>query len=77
MDITKIDNNDLEFICLWYTVATDVFGVEPCSASTKTKKKIRKWIYKTYIAGADYSQEVMNYVAKEVSDKEFFDFLKV
>lgn len=77
MDITKIDNNDLEFICLWYTVAKDVFGVEPCAASTKTKKKIRKWIYKTYIVGADYSQEVMNYVAKEVSDKEFFDFLKV
>lgn len=76
MEISKIDLNFIEIFAMWYTVASDVFEVDPCSAALKTQKKIRKWIYKTYIAGTSYPKEAMKYMDKAVDEKEFFEFIK-
>lgn len=75
MDISKIDIDYIELFDLCYTVATDVFKIEPISASPKMKKKIRRWFEKNYIAGGDYPYNVMEFIGKDVSDEKLFAFL--
>lgn len=76
MDISKIDIDIIELFDLSYKNAKDDFGVEPIDASAKMRKKIRKWIEKTYIAGGNYPENVMQYIGKEVSDEDFIKFIK-
>lgn len=76
MDISKIDITYIEIFNLSYSIAMDIFGTEPIGASAKMQKKIRKWIEKTYIVGESYPPNVMQYVGREVSNKELFEFLK-
>lgn len=76
MDISEIDINDIELFDLSYVIAKDVFRAEPVSASANKQKKIRKWIEKTYLAGETFPQKVMQCIGKEVSNEDFFEFLK-
>lgn len=76
MDVSKIDITFIELFDLSYTIAKDVFEVEAIDASAKMKKKIRKWIEKTYITGGDFPENVMRYIGKEVSDEDFIEFIK-
>lgn len=76
MDISNIDINYIDLFDLSYTVAQDVFEINPIEASEKKQKEIRKWIVKTYIKGETFPKDVMKYISKNVSDTIFLEFLK-
>ena len=79
MDISKIDFSYIELFDLSYESAESVFGIDPIAAPAKKQKKIRKYIQQNYIDSEIYSPacpEVMQYVGKEVSDKDFIEFIK-
>ena len=50
MNISDIDINFIEIFALSYTAASDIFEVDPVTASSKMKRKIRKWIDKIYVS---------------------------
>ena len=62
MNISDIDINFIEIFALSYTAASDIFEVDPVTASSKMKRKIRKWIDKIYVSDAKYPTKVMNYI---------------
>lgn len=76
MDISKIGINFVESFDTIYKFSSAVFDVKPESASPKIQKKIRKWIEKNPLANTDYPARVMKFIDKEVSDEDFFGFLK-
>lgn len=76
MDISKIDLNFIEFFSLIYSVAKDVFEVEPIEATEKKQKQIRKWANKTYIKDEELPKKVLKYIDDTKSDAEFIAFLK-
>ena len=75
MDISKLDLNHIELFALAYSVAKDVFDVEPITATAKMKRKIRKWVKKTYISGNDLPDKVLRFVDDSKSDAEFIAFM--
>lgn len=75
MDITKIDLNHIELFALAYSVAEQVFSVEPIKANPKKQTKIRKWVNKTYIDGDDFPEEVLSFIDDSKSDSEFIEFM--
>jgi len=76
MDVSGIDFNYLELFDLAYTIAQGIFDTEPATASLKTKKRIRRWVLKTYCDDASFPRQVEAYIRKDVSDEAFIDFLK-
>lgn len=76
MEVSKIDINLIEDFDLNYTIAKEVFKVEPVSASVKKQKKIRKWIEKTLVEDEAYPREVMNFIGEDVPNEDYFKFLK-
>ncbi len=75
MDLSKIDYNFIEIFGWHYSSICDVYkNID--EKSHRELKKIRKWVEKTYLNGADYPENVMKYVSKNVSDTEFFEFFK-
>lgn len=76
MDVSKIDIKFIEIFDSCYTYARESFGVEPCNASEKKQKKTRKWIEINYIGDENFPQEVMDFIGKDVSNEDFFEFLK-
>ncbi len=76
MDISNIDIDYIDHFDLIYTVAQDVFEINPIEASEKKQKEIRKWAVKTYIKGETFPKDVMKYISKNVSDATFLEFLK-
>lgn len=75
MDISKLDYNFIEIFAWHYSSVCDVYkNID--EKSPRELKKIRKWVEKTYLNGADYPEKVMKYVSKDVSDTEFFEFFK-
>ena len=75
MDISKLDINHIELFGLAYSVAIEVFDVEPIKATEKIQRKIRKWVNKTYIDGNDLPKKVLNFIDDSKSDSEFIEFL--
>ncbi len=75
MNISDIDINFIEIFALSYTAASDIFEVDPVTASSKMKRKIRKWIDRIYVSDAKYPKKVMNYISKEVSDAKYIEFI--
>lgn len=75
MDISKLDLNYIELFALAYSVAEQVFDIEPIQASPRKQKKIRKWVNKTYIEGDDLPKKVLNFIDSSRSDSEFFEFM--
>ena len=76
MDVSGIDFNYLELFDLAYTIAQGIFDTEPTTASLKTKKRIRRWVLKTYCDDASFPRQVEAYIRQDVSDEAFIDFLK-
>lgn len=76
MDISSIESGFINTFSLSYSVAKDVFGVEPFDAPTKVQRKIRKWIYKTYLLGTSLTESVQKFTDKSVSDFDFIAFVK-
>ena len=75
MDISKLDINHIELFGLAYSVAREVFDVEPIKATEKIQRKIRKWVNKTYVDGDDLPKKVLNFIDDSKSDSEFIKFL--
>ena len=75
MDISKLDINQIELFGLVYSVAREVFDVEPIKATEKIQRKIRKWVNKTYVVGDDLPEKVLNFIDDSKSDSEFIEFL--
>ena len=75
MDISKVDLNYIELFALAYSIAEDIFGVEPVKANTKKQRQIRKWVKKTYINQNDLPQKVLGFVGDSKSDEEVIEFL--
>ena len=75
MDVSKLDYNFIEIFAWHYSTICDVYK-DIDKKTPKELKKIRKWVEKTYLNGADYPEKVMKYVAKDVSDTDFFEFFK-
>lgn len=79
MDVSKIDFRCIETFNLSHEMAKNVFKADPIAASARKQKKIRKWVEKNYIEDEMFPTscpEVMQYIDKEVSDKDFFEFIK-
>lgn len=75
MDVSKLDYNFLEIFSYHYSTICDVYkNID--EKSPRELKKIRKWVEKTYLNGADFPEKVMKYVSKDVSDIDFFEFFK-
>ncbi len=75
MDISKIDYNFIEIFSCYYSVICDVYG-NPDEKSPTEQKKIRKWVEKTYLNEVDFPNNVKKYISTDVSNLDFFDFLK-
>ena len=75
MDISKLDINHIELFGLAYSVAREVFDVEPIKATEKIQRKIRKWVNKTYVDGNNLSKKVLNFIDDSKSNFEFIEFL--
>ncbi len=75
MDITSLDLNDIEYFALAYSVAEQVFNVEPIKANSKKQKKIRKWLNKAYLAGFELSDNTWSFIDKSKTDSEVIEFL--
>ncbi len=75
MDISKLDYNFIEIFAYHYSAICDVYKNIDVK-SPRELKKIRKWVEKTYLNGADYPEKAMKYVSKDVSDTDFFEFFK-
>ncbi len=55
MDIKALNNDDIEILALTYSVAAQVFEVDPLNSPPEKQKKIRKWMQKTYFDGTNFS----------------------
>ncbi len=75
MDISKLGINHIELFGLAYSVAREVFDVEPIKATERIQRKIRKWVNKTYVEGNDLPKKVLNFIDKTKCDSEFIGFL--
>ena len=75
MDISKLDINHIELFGLAYSVAREVFDVEPIKATEKIQRKIRKWVNKTYVDGDDLPKKVLAFIDDSKTDSEFIEFL--
>lgn len=75
MDITKLAVNDVELFALAYTIAWEIFGVEPITATATKQRKIRKWFIKNYVDGHTLPQAVLDFVDDAKSDREVLAFL--
>lgn len=75
MDVTKLDLNYIELFALAYSIAEQVFGIEPIQAPLKKQKKIRKWINRTYIDHDDLPEKVLSFIDNSKSDTEFIEFM--
>ncbi len=76
MDITNIGFDLIEHFSLSYSIAENVFYIEPVNASADKQKEIRKWITKTYFTKEHYTPETEKHIGKDASDSEFLNFLK-
>ena len=76
MDISKLDFNYIELFDSYYAAAESCFPPSPADASAKQQKKIRKWLTKYFLASETFPQKVMKYISQDVSDRDFFLFLK-
>ncbi len=76
MDLSKIDSNFIDLFNIAYTVAGNVFEVEPSEATARLQKKIRKWATKNYLKGETFPKYVEEKIAKTVADTDFIAFLK-
>ena len=75
MDISKLDINHIELFGLAYSVARDVFDVEPIRATEKNQRRIRKWVNKTYFDDNDLPKKVLAFIDDSKTDSEFIEFL--
>lgn len=75
MDISKLDINHIELFGLAYSVAREVFDVEPIKATEKIQRKIRKWANKTYLDDNDLPKKVLAFIDDSKTDSEFIEFL--
>jgi len=75
MNISSLDLNDIEYFALAYSVAEQVFDIEPIKATPKKQKKIRKWLNKAYLAGFELSDDAFSFVEKTKTDFEVMKFL--
>lgn len=74
MDIKLLSTEQLEILGLGYSVAKEVFEVEPINASKKLKRKIVKWFYKTYIDNDFITECIIDFY--EYSDNELLEVFK-
>ena len=75
MDISKLDINHIELFGLAYSVARDVFDVEPIRATEKNQRRIRKWVNKTYLDDNDLPKKILAFIDDSKTDSEFIEFL--
>ncbi len=76
MDISKIDFQFIERFYFIYSSACNIYGENFENNPDKKLKKIRKQISKTFINGMELPKKVEKYISKDVSNTDFFDFLK-
>jgi len=75
MNITELDFDYIELFDLAYTIAGEVFDVDPTATTSEKQKKIRNWVKRTYIDDSDFPKNVMCFIDDSVSDSEFIAFL--
>lgn len=76
MDISKIKSDYIEQFYDFYEFARNRFDIEPVEAPRDKQKKIRKWIEKECLSEEQYPKYVTKYIDKDISDSEFFEFMK-
>lgn len=77
LDISKIDLNFVEIFSENYEFACDVFSEKnPGNASPRKQKKIRKWINELCLETGYFPDSVMKYISKDVSNADYFAFMK-
>lgn len=76
MDISTIEIGYIESCAYFYEQATECFGTDPVSASAETLQKTRKWLERNFIPVDMRRKDLSEYLGKQVSDKDFFEFLE-
>jgi len=77
LDISKIDLNFVEIFSENYEFSCDVFSEkDPAIASPRKQKKIRKWINDLCSEEGEFPASVMKYISKDVSNADYFAFMK-
>ncbi|MGN0493797.1 MAG: hypothetical protein ACI4F7_09130, partial [Acutalibacteraceae bacterium] len=76
MDVSGIDLKYIKAFDLNYTAAEDMLNKPPENAPPKEQRKIRKRLIAFEDREQEYPPEVTAFVGEDVSDKDYFDFLK-
>ncbi len=75
MELSKLSINQIELFSEAYSVAEEVFEVEPIFATLNQQKAIRKWVKKTYVDGEEMPDNVLPFIDGSKTDQEFISFL--